>query len=89
MEMNTWHRGRLIDHIQLVVRDLEASKRFYTAIFKVLEIPMDEIGGFVFWDELVISQGRTAYWPQPSRISDQGPCDGRPFLQGRPGRRRP
>ena len=57
MEMNTWHRGRLIDHIQLVVRDLEASKRFYTAIFKVLEIPMDEIGGFVFWDELVISQG--------------------------------
>ncbi len=39
MEMNTWHRGRLIDHIQLVVRDFEASKRFYSAVFEVLEIP--------------------------------------------------
>lgn len=24
------HRGRLIDHIQLVVADIEASRRFYT-----------------------------------------------------------
>ena len=57
MEMNTWHRGRLIDHIQLVVRDLEASKRFYSAVFEVLGIPMGEIGGFFYWDEFVISQG--------------------------------
>ncbi len=57
MEMNTWHRGRLIDHIQLVVRDLEASKRFYSAVFEVLEISMGEIGGFFFWDEFVISEG--------------------------------
>jgi catechol 2,3-dioxygenase-like lactoylglutathione lyase family enzyme len=57
MEMNTWHRGRLIDHIQLVVRDLEASKRFYSAVFEVLGIPMDEIAGFCFWDEFVISKG--------------------------------
>ena len=55
--MNTWHRGRLIDHIQLVVRDLEASKRFYSAVFEVLEISMGEIGGFFFWDEFVISEG--------------------------------
>jgi len=57
MEMNTWYRGRLIDHIQLVVRDLEGSKRFYSAVFDVLGIPMGEIAGFFYWDELVISQG--------------------------------
>ena len=34
------HRGRLIDHIQLVVRDLRASQDFYTAIFSVLDIPI-------------------------------------------------
>src|SRR5688572_22645053 len=38
MEAQELHRGRLIDHIQLVVRDLSASKTFYTAIFKVLNI---------------------------------------------------
>ena len=57
MEMNTLHRGRLIDHIQLVVRDIEASKRFYKAVFDVLGVPMGEIGEFIFWDELVINQG--------------------------------
>jgi catechol 2,3-dioxygenase-like lactoylglutathione lyase family enzyme len=58
MEMNTWHRGRLIDHIQLVVRDFEASKRFYTAVFDALDIPIGgEAGGFFWCDELVISQG--------------------------------
>jgi len=56
MEM-TFHRGRLIDHVQLVVRDLEASKRFYSAVFDVLAIPMGEVAGFFYWDELVISQG--------------------------------
>ncbi len=53
----TLHRGRLIDHIQIVVRDLEASKRFYSAVFEVLEIPAGEIAGFFYWDEFVISQG--------------------------------
>ena len=33
METQEPHRGRLIDHIQLVVRDLSASRRFYEAIF--------------------------------------------------------
>jgi lactoylglutathione lyase len=57
MELQTWHRGRLIDHIQLVVRDLAASKRFYSAVCDVLGIPMGEVDGFFYWDELVISQG--------------------------------
>ena len=50
------HRGRLIDHLQLVVRDLAASQRFYTAVFKVLEIPVAGTGDDYFWaDELFVS----------------------------------
>ncbi len=43
------HRGRLIDHIQLVVRDLEASRRFYIAIFDALGIPLGGTGPDFFW----------------------------------------
>jgi predicted lactoylglutathione lyase len=32
MKTQELHRGRLIDHIQLVVKDLSASQKFYTAI---------------------------------------------------------
>jgi catechol 2,3-dioxygenase-like lactoylglutathione lyase family enzyme len=50
------HRGRLIDHIQLVVKDLAASKRFYSAIFSVLDIPIGGEGEDYFWaDELFVS----------------------------------
>lgn len=40
METMQLHRGRLIDHIQLVVEDLAAARRFYEAIFGVLGIPL-------------------------------------------------
>jgi catechol 2,3-dioxygenase-like lactoylglutathione lyase family enzyme len=50
------HRGRLIDHVQLVVADLSASKRFYTALFEVLGVPVGGEGPDFFWtDELFIS----------------------------------
>lgn len=56
MEAQQLHRGRLIDHIQLVVRDLAASQRFYTAVFGVLEIPIGGAGDGYFWaDELFVS----------------------------------
>ena len=56
METQELHRGRLIDHIQLVVRDLPASQKFYTAVFGVLGIPMGGSGGGYFWaDELFVS----------------------------------
>jgi catechol 2,3-dioxygenase-like lactoylglutathione lyase family enzyme len=56
METHELHRGRLIDHIQLVVRDLEASRRFYTAVLEVLEIPIGGGGDDYFWaDELFVS----------------------------------
>ena len=40
METQELHRGRLIDHIQLVVRELAASKQFYLAVFAELGIPL-------------------------------------------------
>lgn len=50
------HRGRLIDHIGLVVRDLAASKAFYAAVFEALEIPMGGSDERNFWaDELFVS----------------------------------
>jgi catechol 2,3-dioxygenase-like lactoylglutathione lyase family enzyme len=50
------HRGRLIDHIQLVVRDLAASRNFYEAVLKALEVPIGGTGETYFWaDELFIS----------------------------------
>lgn len=56
METMTLHRGRLIDHIQLVVRDLEASRRFYEALFDVLGLPLGGEGDDYFWvDELFVS----------------------------------
>ena len=55
METNEVHRGRLIDHVQLVVSDLSASQKFYEAIFDVLEIPMGGTGHGFFWaDELFV-----------------------------------
>lgn len=34
------HRGRLVDHIHLRCRDLEASKRFYRAVLAVVGVPL-------------------------------------------------
>jgi catechol 2,3-dioxygenase-like lactoylglutathione lyase family enzyme len=56
METYHLHRGRLIDHLQLVVRDLAASKRFYLAAFGVLGIPLGGEAESHFWaDELFVS----------------------------------
>ena len=56
METQELQRGRLIDHIQLVVRDLPAAQQFYSAIFRVLKIPLGGVGEGYFWaDELFVS----------------------------------
>ena len=56
-----FHKGRLIDHVHLLVRDLEASKRFYRAVLDAIGIPFDgeSAGGeAAFWtDELYLSEG--------------------------------
>jgi catechol 2,3-dioxygenase-like lactoylglutathione lyase family enzyme len=78
METMELHRGRLIDHIQLVVTDIAAAKRFYRAVFELLEIPLGgEAEDHIWADELFIS----------SKESDaaQGRVTGRTHLafQGR------
>lgn len=56
METQELFRGRLIDHIQLVVEDLAASRRFYTAILGEQGVPIGGSGEDWFWaDELFIS----------------------------------
>src|SRR5881394_1171386 len=56
MDTRELHRGRLIDHLQLVVRDLEKSKRFYSAVFGALGIPLGGEGPGFFWaDEFFVS----------------------------------
>ena len=56
METMELHRGRLIDHLQLVVRDLDASQAFYSAVLQALDIPMGGSGEGYFWaDELFVS----------------------------------
>ncbi len=56
METQELHRGRLIDHIQLVVQDLPASQDFYAAVLASLDIPMGGKGDGYFWaDELFVT----------------------------------
>jgi lactoylglutathione lyase len=56
METTKLHRGRLIDHVQIVVRDLAPTKRFYAALFGALGIPLGGEGPDFFWtDELFVS----------------------------------
>jgi catechol 2,3-dioxygenase-like lactoylglutathione lyase family enzyme len=52
-----FYRGRLVDHIQLVVRDLEASRRFYEAVLGAIGVPVVKGDGFFWADELFVSAG--------------------------------
>lgn len=73
METQELHRGRLIDHVQLVVRDLRASQTFYTAVLEVLGVPMGGTGEGYFWaDELFVSS--------PDSAAAQGVLTGRHHL---------
>lgn len=56
METMELHRGRLIDHIQLVVKDLAAARKFYVAVLDALQIPLGgEMDDFFWADELCVS----------------------------------
>jgi catechol 2,3-dioxygenase-like lactoylglutathione lyase family enzyme len=59
METNKLYRGRLIDHLQLVVRDLDTSKRFYKAVLGTLGVPMTEGPDFFWADELFVSSQKS------------------------------
>jgi len=67
------YRGRLIDHVHLVVHDIAASKKFYGAILDVLGIPLGGAGDDFFWaDEFFVST--------PGSHSAQGTLTGRVHL---------
>jgi catechol 2,3-dioxygenase-like lactoylglutathione lyase family enzyme len=54
--MPQMHRGRLIDHVQLVVRDVAASRKFYESVLATLDLPIGGEGEDFFWvDELFVS----------------------------------
>ena len=56
METQQLERGRLVDHIQLVVQDLAASRRFYDAVMQALNIPLGGEAEDYFWfDELFVT----------------------------------
>lgn len=56
METQELYRGRLIDHLQLVVADLERSKRFYVAVLGAVGVSLGGEGPGFFWaDELFVS----------------------------------
>lgn len=52
-----FHLGRLIDHVHLVVANLEVSKRFYRAALQSLGRDLSGEGeGYFFADELFVSE---------------------------------
>lgn len=70
MKKRERHRGRLIDHIGLVVQDLTASKDFYRAVLEALKIPIGGSDERNFWaDELFISS--------PNSVEVEGRLTGR------------
>ena len=80
METQRLHRGRLIDHLQLVVEDFAASRRFYAAVFAALEVPSGGEGEDYFWyDELFVSSRESA--------AAQGALTGRTHLAFQAGSR--
>jgi len=73
MKKQELHRGRLIDHVQLVVKNISAARRFYTAVFESLNIPIGGTADDYFWaDELFIST--------PDSQAAQGVLTGRHHL---------
>ena len=53
-----YHFGRLIDHVHLVVADLEETKRFYRAVLQSLGRELSGEGdGYFFADELFVTEG--------------------------------
>lgn len=54
------HTGRLIDHVHLRTRDLDAAVRFYIALFDVLGIPYERDARRLQADEFFLDAGETA-----------------------------
>ena len=54
-----FHRGRLIDHVRITVKNIKASRQFYAGVLPVLGIAFDREGKDWFLaDELMVIQGK-------------------------------
>lgn len=63
----SWHVGRLVDHVHLVVADLERSRRFYTAALGTLGIEVWGGDDYFQADELYVS-APVADWSAVSHV---------------------
>jgi len=54
------HRGRLVDHVHLRTRNLDATKRFYRAVLDALGVESNESDAHFNADELWIDIGEPA-----------------------------
>jgi len=50
-----FHFGRLLDHVHIRVADLEAARRFYTAVLETLGHTLQASGPYLHSDEFFIS----------------------------------
>ena len=56
MEAHHLHRGRLIDHVHLIAKDLAVTRKFYEAVLAALGRKVEGEGKGFFWsDELFVS----------------------------------
>ena len=86
MEAQQLHRGRLIDHVHLIARDIEATKRFYVAALAALGRKIEGEGEGYFWsDELFVSDDAMSTTGPRTCISRfrRRPCDGRSLSRRR------
>jgi catechol 2,3-dioxygenase-like lactoylglutathione lyase family enzyme len=69
-----FHLGRLIDHVQLVVDDLGASKRFYRAVLQSLGRDLTGEGDDYFVvDELFVSEAEDGHSLSHIHLAFQSP----------------
>ncbi len=52
-----FHRGRLVDHVQIVTSNLAASLGFYEAVLGALGFSVTTGDGYFYADELFVSEG--------------------------------
>ena len=56
-KLETWKQGRLIDHLILYVKDINASCKFYRAVMKTLDIESNEDADHIQFDEIWVAEG--------------------------------
>jgi catechol 2,3-dioxygenase-like lactoylglutathione lyase family enzyme len=75
------HLGRLVDHVHLRARNLEATKRFYKAVLATLGVPVEsETADHISFDELWIDalndeKGSATHVHLAFQAADRGAVD--------------